>query len=342
MKRILLSVFSVSTVLLSAQTLLSGDLNSLTSGDVGANFAFGAPGQDGFYLSGGSAPDYQIVTVDATHGKSFQVTSGLGGTAASIRQVAKAGVKALWDERTAGNNIVRGKMDLYTGAPALGAAADQFRNNITGLLTGTGTTTGTLAGIYYNYMDGKIYGHASLKNGAAYGFYFFALGATSIPANTWVTLSYYYNNTTGQVNWVTPDGNYNFAGAANVVVGSYPTQYNFAYVPTTTTALTQPYVSAFDNYAVEATNTATLAVGTPVSDKDIVLKIYPNPVVNYINVESKNKVNSVQIFDISGKQVLDLPENKSSKIDLQSLTKGSYIIKVNTEVGSFSEKIIKQ
>ncbi|MFT3919260.1 T9SS type A sorting domain-containing protein [Cloacibacterium sp.] len=336
MKKILFFALGLCILLSKAQTLVSGDMNDLTNGDVGSNFVFGTPGQDNFYLSGGTASDYQIVEIDVAHKKSLQIKSGLDGPSTSVRQVSQANLS--WNTRTYGNNIIRGKVDIYTGSPSSISTEDQFRSNITGFMAGT-STTGILAGIYYNYKDGKIYGHATMKNGTNYSLNHFALGSTIYPQNTWFTVSYYYNADTGQVNWVTPEGNFFTNISTTVVPSSYPTLFNMVYMPSANTQLTTEYISAFDNYLVEATNSTALSVDKPLNEKDITLKIFPNPVSDFVNIKSKSKINTVQIFDISGKLILN---SNLSKIDIQTLKKGIYIVKVNTETGIFSEKIIKE
>ncbi|GGG60389.1 T9SS type A sorting domain-containing protein [Epilithonimonas arachidiradicis] len=337
--KILTFVFGIATLLSNAQVMLSGDLNDLTSGDVGTNFTGQLPGQDGFYLQGGSAPDYQIVEIDADHGKSFQIKSGLDGTSSSIRLVTKSYLD--WRSRKSGNNIIRGKIDIYTGNPVGGAAENQFRCNITGNLEGT-LTTGVLAGVHYNYKDGKIYGQATMKNGNTYSLHYFALGNMVIPKNTWITLSYYYNEDTGQVNWVTPNGNFFTNISTSVVTGFYPTHFNIAYMPDSSSQLTTAYTSAFDNYFVEAMDSTALSVGTPIGDNDVVLKIFPNPVKEKLYIHTKSPLKNVEIRDFSGKLLKNLNSKSSSEIDLKSLKNGVYLITVKTENNVYTDRIIKQ
>ena len=73
-------------------------------------------------------------------------------------------------------------------------------------------------------------------------------------------------------------------------------------------------------------------------------KVFPNPTQNVWNVNANKQVlNSIQIFDILGKQVLSLnPETNNAVIDATNLSNGLYFAKVNTDRGSSTLKLIKK
>jgi len=73
------------------------------------------------------------------------------------------------------------------------------------------------------------------------------------------------------------------------------------------------------------------------------LKVYPNPTNNVWNVKTKDQIiKTVQVFDVLGKQVLNMNPNKSDvTIDASTLPKGLYFAKLTTEIGSNSVKLIK-
>jgi len=71
------------------------------------------------------------------------------------------------------------------------------------------------------------------------------------------------------------------------------------------------------------------------------VNVYPNPVVSAfeLTVSSDCFGKTLQMYDISGKQVLTLPVNSSkTQIDVSKLTSGVYILKI----GDISKKIILQ
>ncbi|HPN72223.1 MAG TPA: T9SS type A sorting domain-containing protein, partial [Saprospiraceae bacterium] len=64
------------------------------------------------------------------------------------------------------------------------------------------------------------------------------------------------------------------------------------------------------------------------------LKIYPNPSTDIITLEYDGADQTVQVFNTSGQQIMQI---QSKQIDVSNLPKGLYFVKVN---GQF-QKIIK-
>ncbi|MDR2010265.1 MAG: T9SS type A sorting domain-containing protein [Bacteroidales bacterium] len=69
--------------------------------------------------------------------------------------------------------------------------------------------------------------------------------------------------------------------------------------------------------------------------------IYPNPTMGELKIMSKeSKINAVVICDINGR-ILKQIESPSSEIDVRDLSIGVYFIKIITEEGEITKKIIK-
>lgn len=96
------------------------------------------------------------------------------------------------------------------------------------------------------------------------------------------------------------------------------------------------YKSGFKIDKVKIQNLENLAV-TDLSKNEI--KIYPNPVKDLLKIASKENIESVEIFDINGKQVLKTQFGTS--LDVKNLTSGLYIIKIKTQNETLTEKFIK-
>lgn len=71
------------------------------------------------------------------------------------------------------------------------------------------------------------------------------------------------------------------------------------------------------------------------------IKIYPNPFIDFIKIESANGSREIELYDINGRLVQLLIPNKGA-VDLSNLENGVYFIKLNAEDGSILKKIIKQ
>ena len=70
------------------------------------------------------------------------------------------------------------------------------------------------------------------------------------------------------------------------------------------------------------------------------IKLYPNPSNGIVKIATEKSVN-VTVMDISGKVVFNF-ENVSNEnnLDLSSLQKGAYLIKMSNEIGSETQKLI--
>jgi hypothetical protein len=83
---------------------------------------------------------------------------------------------------------------------------------------------------------------------------------------------------------------------------------------------------------------STLSVSDVIQDKQF--KIYPNPVVNSINVVSQHSLKNITIYSILGTKVLSSYENT---IDVSNLKTGVYIMKIETIKGQIvSKRFIKE
>lgn len=59
--------------------------------------------------------------------------------------------------------------------------------------------------------------------------------------------------------------------------------------------------------------------------------IFPNPVDNVLNINSKNEVIKYSIYDLNGKLINDLQISSSNKIDVSKLNPGIYFLKLVSE-----------
>ncbi|MFC6267395.1 LamG-like jellyroll fold domain-containing protein [Frigoriflavimonas asaccharolytica] len=82
-------------------------------------------------------------------------------------------------------------------------------------------------------------------------------------------------------------------------------------------ALTQAQVTALFTNATLATTENTIKT------KDI--SIYPNPAKDFVNIQSENKVQTVEIYNMAGQKVL---ETREMKINTSNLKPGVYMVKI--------------
>ena len=70
--------------------------------------------------------------------------------------------------------------------------------------------------------------------------------------------------------------------------------------------------------------------------------VYPNPVKDVLNIQSKNTVDNVTVYDILGKVVLqEAPGKISPAINMSGLASGTYMVKVTIGNSSKTVKVLK-
>ncbi len=103
-------------------------------------------------------------------------------------------------------------------------------------------------------------------------------------------------------------------------------------------------ITGYSDAGYGATSSAVFKNTTPVSVTDFNIEnitISPVPAENFINLNASEKVNNIEIFNISGKKILSQTINaQKSQISIKNLTSGVYFIKVYTFGKVFTKKII--
>lgn len=81
-----------------------------------------------------------------------------------------------------------------------------------------------------------------------------------------------------------------------------------------------------------------------VGKRDLI-KIYPNPTAETLNIETDSKINSITIFDAKGSLIKNFQEagiSNGKRINVSDLVSGIYMVKVKTSVSEFTKKFIKK
>ena len=73
--------------------------------------------------------------------------------------------------------------------------------------------------------------------------------------------------------------------------------------------------------------------------KKSTLKIYPNPVKNILNIDTEDQFQKADIYTINGQLI---KTSLLKEINVSDLSKGNYIIKIKTDKGLQTEKMIKE
>lgn len=91
------------------------------------------------------------------------------------------------------------------------------------------------------------------------------------------------------------------------------------------------------------TRSNSITLGIDLIDLDNEISVYPNPVVNILNIKNNSDtvINRISIYNVIGDNVLTF-ENPSSKIPLSNLNFGVHLIKIDTDKGAIYKTILKK
>lgn len=68
--------------------------------------------------------------------------------------------------------------------------------------------------------------------------------------------------------------------------------------------------------------------------------IYPNPVRAILTIESKENIESIQVYSTLGELLAS--EKGKSQVDFSTYGKGIYFLKIDTEKGAAFQKVLKE
>jgi hypothetical protein len=70
--------------------------------------------------------------------------------------------------------------------------------------------------------------------------------------------------------------------------------------------------------------------------------VYPNPVQDVLNINTTSVVDTINVYDVLGKLVLQSqPDAVSPSIDMSTLSSGAYLVQVTIDNASKTVKVIK-
>ena len=71
--------------------------------------------------------------------------------------------------------------------------------------------------------------------------------------------------------------------------------------------------------------------------------LYPNPVNNILNIDAKEQITSISVYNLTGQQIFTKTMNtKTSTVDMSAYKAGVYIIEVNSNANTRTYKVIKK
>jgi hypothetical protein len=211
---------------------------------------------------------------------------------------------------------------------------DATTRSSSSVLDNTSAKVAQLAGIntgLYTHIEKTISDGIDLSSGDR-GFSMQVKGASSIPIKFKVE-----GGTAAEVDVTYTDVNnwqnlvFDFTGITNAGNNKIVVFFDFE------NATTPGPDFLFDDIKMAAAST----LGTT-NFELIDLNVYPNPSNNVWNIKAQQTIDNIQVFDVLGKQVMNVKPNDSEvELDASTLPKGLYFAKMTTDLGSNSIKLIK-
>lgn len=99
------------------------------------------------------------------------------------------------------------------------------------------------------------------------------------------------------------------------------------------------------NFPIETNDETTTfaALGVNENELDQTVKVYPNPVVNEVQISAQSNIRSVQVYDIQGRLLqVQTGGEMNAVLDLSTQNQGVYFLKITTDSGFKIERIIKR
>src|SRR5690554_2663433 len=309
-----------------AQVLFEEDFDSYPAGDLISDPTSTIPDQGGWYC-GSSNPvtANALVTPETGKGNVLIVTENSaapGGGTITFRQ-AQGVIDLLWNNRTAGNNIMKFEYEFYGSGifNTHGSIVSQATNLI------NITFQSNLNRIAANYWDTSNK-NIILKN----------YNTTIFPYNTWIKAEMFIDYNTNDVYFYLP--------ALNILeTGSFshnriPEGMSF-FVNTDPSAVVK-----LDNIKLSALQTLPSHL---VSVRDFVsskFNVFPNPVTDVVTITNSESIGieQVEIFDISGKTIKSLSFNNENEVQLNlgDFASGMYLLHIKTNQGVAVKKVVKK
>ena len=139
---------------------------------------------------------------------------------------------------------------------------------------------------------------------------------------------------------------------ADIVVNGENIQWYSSISGTTPLPLNTPLVNGVTHYATQTINgvqslarlAVTVTVGLGVSENELLnVLLTPNPVKNAFNLQSSVVLKTAELYNLLGQKVLEQHFNNTHiTLDVSNLTSGNYILKVYSETGQKTLRMIKE
>ncbi|MBQ0147398.1 MAG: T9SS type A sorting domain-containing protein [Flavobacteriaceae bacterium] len=156
------------------------------------------------------------------------------------------------------------------------------------------------------------------------GSYVYEVEGVTYASNSWVSISYQIDFENSNINFYLND---TYISSQEIEMGASLTALDIYMFDMGT----QFYV---DNISIES-----LLETSSISSPQKKIEIFPNPVSDILNIKTKDDIKVIEVYDISGKKLITTTDKV---LNVHSLPKGSYVVKIITDKETTVKKFIKK
>ena len=132
----------------------------------------------------------------------------------------------------------------------------------------------------------------------------------------------------------------------NILLGGFINQQLFTASNDNIPTISNAPGSSKSNFFIAKLATSANCAGLSTQEitaENAQLSFYPNPAQDFVMVSTKNKLQTFEVYSMTGQLVKKGKfENGADRINVQSLASGNYLIKITTDKGKLSGKMIKK
>jgi len=144
------------------------------------------------------------------------------------------------------------------------------------------------------------------------------------------------------INWIVVNGTYTATGTENyLIIGNFKDDANTSYSFNGNGNISGAYVY-IDDVCLRPCN-GSCTTGMEEQAISAAVKIYPNPIMNKLNVWVKNnELSEIIIYDITSRKIFNQSFTNSTSINTEQLAKGIYLYEVRNKNGVIKKgKVVK-
>ncbi len=309
----------------NAQVLFTENFNSYPTGHLNSDYTGTTAGQGGWVADRHqSSIVTAMVTPETGKGNVLNIitnhTSPTTDVGISIEQ---RNIDLLWNNRTAGNNVLKMEYEVY-GTGSFVAAA--------GLLD-------DISPYLRFYFKALVQYHIDTEPSPLNGSNLKKYDATTFPYNMWIKAELFIDYNTKKCYFYLPTLNLFRADVFNSTFVADNIQLSGFY-------LKPGSVVKYDNIKLSALPTVPAYILSANEMVSATFNMYPNPATNVVNITNTENilVEQITIYDMAGKQLNTQSFNNESEVQLniENLASGNYLLHIQTNAGLALKKLVKK